>query len=71
MDWLVPQSIIFYEVELHVVSPELQYVLLAHPELLNPEWVRREKDIAALASLNEILVANGIAVADLRTMIRD
>jgi len=42
--WLRMPPIKFYETEVHVVEPELQYVLKTHPELLNPGWKPREKD---------------------------
>ena len=70
-DWLSQQSRRFYDVEIHVVAPEFQYVLLSHPELLNPQWVLREKDIAARARLKTILETDGITVSKLRTMVHN
>ncbi len=57
--WLNPKSIQFYGIELHVVEPAFQYVMLEHPELLNPEWGPRDKDIVAKAQLKAILESAG------------
>jgi hypothetical protein len=41
--WLSLDVVEFHGRELHVVAPELQYVLKDHPELLNPDWIIRER----------------------------
>ncbi len=45
----------FSGMELHVIAPELQYVLKEHPETLNPDWQPREKDILDKKYLRDIL----------------
>ena len=69
MDWLPQQPRHFYNIEVHVVAPEFQYILLEHPELLNPDWKSREKDLDAKAHLRMKLEACGIAIDDLHTRI--
>jgi hypothetical protein len=63
--WLNPDGIEFYELDLHVVTPELQYVLKEHPELLNPDWLGREKDVLEREYLRDILIKKGIDVCSL------
>jgi hypothetical protein len=53
--WLRMSPVPFYDVEIHIVEPELQYVLKTHPELLNPAWKPREKDIRDKRVLRELL----------------
>jgi hypothetical protein len=60
--WLDLQVIEFCGIEVHVVASELQYVLKEHPELLNPGWRLREKDLLDRKYLEEILVKKGIDV---------
>lgn len=55
IDWLHLRPVQFCDRELHVVGPELLYVLKENPELLNSKWIRRDKDIADLAYLRELL----------------
>jgi len=43
--WLSFDVVEFVGMKLHVIAPELQYTLKEHPELLNSDWVLREKDI--------------------------
>ena len=43
--WLNPKVVVFCGIELHVITPELQYVLKAHPGLLNPHRKSRDQDI--------------------------
>jgi hypothetical protein len=45
VSWLGFDTVKFAGIEVHVVAPELQYILKENPELLNPEWHPREKDI--------------------------
>ena len=48
--------------EIHVVAPELQYVLKEHPELLNPDWLIKEKDIHDKEHLRDILIQKGTEI---------
>jgi hypothetical protein len=68
-EWLQQSAIGFYDVGVHVVTPEFQYALLAHPELLNRKWALREKDIAAKAYLKALLENKGINQSNLETLI--
>ena len=53
--WLNPDIVEFYETGIHVVAPELQFVLKEHPALLNPDWLPSEKDILDKEHLRDIL----------------
>lgn len=55
VSWLNWNVIEFYGIGLHVVAPELQYVLKERPELLNPDWLIRDKDILDREYLRDIL----------------
>jgi hypothetical protein len=37
----------FCGIEIHVVKPEFQYAMLECPQMLNPDWKHRDKDLAA------------------------
>ena len=67
--WLKLDSIEFLGMELHVIAPELQYVLKDHPDLLNPNWVLREKDILEKEYLQNILLKRGIDICSLCELI--
>jgi len=60
LSWPGLQAIEFQGMELHVVAPELQYVLKEHPEFLNPDWQIREKEC-----LQNMLLNKGIDVCSL------
>lgn len=67
--WLGMDVVEFYEMELHVIAPELQYVLKECPELLNPDWLIREKDILEKECLRDILLKKGIDVDSLHELV--
>jgi hypothetical protein len=67
--WLSMETIEFYGMEVHVVAPELQYVLKECPELLNPAWIIRKKDIPEKEHLRRILLEKGIDVCSLHELI--
>lgn len=69
ISWLSAQVSEFYGIEVHVVAPELQYVLKERPELLNPDWQIREKDILEREYLREILLEQGIDVCSLHKLV--
>ena len=71
VQWLRQELTRFYDVELHVVEPELQYVLKERPEILNPDWVLREQDIVAKQQLIEILESRGVDVGSLDSQVSD
>ena len=66
--WLNPDAVEFYGTGIHVVSPELQYVLKKHPEFLNPDWQFREKDILDKEYLRDILLRNGADLVSLHKL---
>jgi hypothetical protein len=53
----------------YVVASELQYVLKERPELLNPDWLIREKDILEKVHLRDILFKKGIDVCSLHKLV--
>jgi len=69
LSWLSPAVMPFHGMDLHVVAAELQYVLKEHPELLNPDWLIREKDIIERECLRDILIKRGIDVSSLHKLI--
>jgi hypothetical protein len=71
VEWVVQAARTFCNIEIHVIAPQLQYALLDHPELLNPDWEPREKDRTAKAYFKTWLTSNGIAVEHLRSQIHD
>src|SRR5574341_676808 len=62
ISWLSLDVIEFSGTEVHVIATELQYVLKERPELLNPDWLIREKDVLEREYLQEILLKKGIEV---------
>lgn len=54
-DWLDQKVYHFYDIELFTVKPEFEYVLKTHPELMNPDWVLRQKDLDARERLINLL----------------
>jgi len=69
--WINGQPKEFLNLAIHVVEPELQFVLLTDPKLLNPKWVPREKDIAARIFLRALLEAKKVRLADLRNLVHN
>lgn len=69
VSWLSLDAVEFYGTELHVAAPELQYVLKEHPELLNLDWLIREKDVLEKEYLQDILVNKKIVVCSLHKFI--
>lgn len=54
-EWLDRNVHYFYYIETFTITPEFEYVLKMHPELMNPEWTLREKDQVARMKLAEML----------------
>jgi hypothetical protein len=71
VEWLVQEEKKFYDLCAHAVAPELQYTLLEYPQLLNPDWLPREKDHVAKAYLKTLLEEKNIIVDNLRSKIHD
>ena len=59
----------FYGMGIHVVAPELQYVLKEHPESLNTDWLLREKDILDKVCLQDILLQKGADIGSLHKLV--
>lgn len=59
-DWLNFQSVEFCGIEIHVVKPEFQYVMIERPQMLNPDWKLRDKDIVAQEYLRNNFESKGI-----------
>ena len=57
--WLREHLVDFCGVQVHIVEPELGYVLKTNPDLMNPEWKPREKDKLDIKPLEKILVQKG------------
>jgi hypothetical protein len=70
-EWLISKPVRFCGVEIHVVAPEFQYVLVEHPQLLNPGWIRRAKDNAARNYLKEYIERKGISAQTLFEQVGD
>ncbi|MCB0112266.1 MAG: hypothetical protein KDE53_40360, partial [Caldilineaceae bacterium] len=68
--WLAPDASTFYNQTVHVVKPELEYVLKCRPDLLNPQWTPRPKDVMAKAALEKLLYTQKVEVQDLFTQVR-
>ena len=53
--WLTAQPHNFYNTAVYVSGIELEFAIKHHPQLLNPEWQPRAKDIATRHWLNHML----------------
>ena len=71
VDWLDSKSKVFCGVDVHVVKPEFQYVMIEQPQMLNPNWKHREKDIAARQYLRSYVKSKGITPQALFEYVRD
>lgn len=69
VSWLRFDPVEFVGMKLHVVAPELQYVLKEHSELMNPDWVLREKDLLEKEYLRDILIKKGIKICSLHKLV--
>jgi hypothetical protein len=67
--WLRIQPVRFYDVEIHAIEPEFQYVLGEHPELLNPHWQPREKDIHDTRILRDLLLQKNANLEQLSSLV--
>ncbi len=69
VSWLSSNVVEFAGIKLHVIAPELQYVLKEHPELLNPAWLMREKDIFDKEYLRDFLLKRQVDVCSLHKFV--
>lgn len=53
--WLNDNQIVFQKMKFHAVLPEFQYVLKLHPEFMNPDWTKRNKDKKDIRALQKLL----------------
>lgn len=67
--WLRIKPMSFCDTEVHVVEPEFQYVLKQHPELLNPAWKPREKDLHDGRFLCDLLQQKNVKIENLISLI--
>lgn len=65
LSWLKSEPIHFYDVPVHVVAPEFEYVVKHYPHILNPNWQLRPKDLIAQAQLEDILEKQAIDFSSL------
>ncbi len=70
-EWLNTNPVIFCGIEIHVVEPQFQYVMLEYPQMLNPNWQWRETDISARKYLKSLLRAKGIHSQSLLQQVSD
>ncbi len=61
VDWLDVEPREFSGVRAYTAGAKLLYAIKSHAELLNPEWKQRDKDIADLAVLKDILLSQGVS----------
>jgi hypothetical protein len=59
-NWLNLEPVNFCGVEIHVIKPEFQYVMIERPKMLNPNWKHRDKDISARKYLRSLIEGKGI-----------
>ena len=70
-EWLNSKPVNFCGVGIHVAAPEFQYVLIEHPQMLNPVWRNREKDNAAQKYLRRYVEEKGGAPQSLCAQVSD
>ncbi len=58
--WLAPEPIHFCGVDVHVVTPEFEYMVKCCPQIFNPDWHARPRESRALAQLRAMLQARGV-----------
>ncbi len=64
-DWLKSKPVNFCGVEIHVIEPEFQFVMIERPQMLNPSWKHRDKDISAQGYLRNYIESKGITAQSL------
>jgi hypothetical protein len=69
--WLNTEPVNFCGVEIHVVTPEFQFVMIEHPQMLNPNWRLRKKDILARDYLRNYIERKGISPQSLFEQVSD
>jgi hypothetical protein len=63
--WLRQEPVEFFTIKVHVVEPEFGYVLKSHPQLMNPEWKPRDRDLVDMRRFAEILSRKQVDVTKL------
>jgi hypothetical protein len=61
----------FCGVEIHVIKPEFQYVMIERPQMLNPNWKHRDKDISAQKYLRNLIDGKRISPQTLLEQVCD
>lgn len=64
-NWLSENSNQFYGTNVYTADPKFEYTIKVHPELMNPEWMPRDKDIVARRKLEQLLTERGVAMNSL------
>jgi len=70
-EWLNTTPKKFCDIGVHVVQPEFQYVMLERPQMLDPDWKCREKDITAREYLKNCIESKGICPQSLLEQVSD
>ena len=69
-DWLRKEAVRFLGLEVHVVEPQLGYVLKMNPRLMNPDWTSRDKDRADLEVLRAMLLEKQVDLDSLLLQVK-
>jgi len=64
-NWLHIKPVTFLGQTIHVVKPQFQFCLKTHPELMNPNWLKRQKDNDDLEILKQLILKTGITLASI------
>ena len=59
-EWLNETARSFYNLSVCTVGGRLSYVIKTNVKLISPEWKTREKDMADIEILEQVLFSNGI-----------
>jgi hypothetical protein len=61
----------FCGIEVHVLEPEFQFVVIERPQMLNPNWKHRDKDISAQEYLRSFIESKRITPQSLFEQVHD
>ncbi|MCP4429042.1 MAG: hypothetical protein GY803_31540 [Chloroflexi bacterium] len=71
VEWLKSTPTLFQGAAVHVVEPEFECVLKHYPQLLNPDWKPRDKDIIARKQLREMITKRNNALDGLYSLVTE
>ncbi len=69
--WLDSKPVNFCGIEVHVVKPEFQCAMIERPQMLNPSWKHRDKDVSAQRYLRNYIEGEGLALQVLLEQVHD